>query len=60
MLRERHPDAGYYIPINHHPFHKSVGLSSSEALYKNSLSLPIYFDLTDDQQMEIVSLLNDD
>ena len=61
MLRENGIQTQvHYIPINHHPFHKSVGLSSSEALYKNSLSLPIYFDLTDDQQMEIVSLLNDD
>ncbi len=53
----------HYIPVYHHPFYKSQGFDpssfiESENYYLKSISLPIYFDLTDNEIKMIVSKLD--
>ena len=49
----------HFIPIHTHPFYQSRGFKKgnfpvSEWFYQNELSLPMYFDLSDDQQNMVV------
>ena len=52
----------HYIPIYHHPFYESLGFSrgycqNAEIYYSRSMSLPIYYDLTEKDQMVVVDAL---
>ena len=50
----------HYIPVNSQPFYDRERLNNSESLYKNCLSLPIYFDLTKDELEKVVKNLRHD
>ena len=45
----------HYIPVTSQPFHEGKSLKNSKSVYEHSLSLPIYFDLTEDQYKRVVS-----
>jgi len=52
----------HYIPIYHHPFYESLGFrrgycKNAETYYSRSMSLPIYYDLTEKDQMVVVDAL---
>jgi dTDP-4-amino-4,6-dideoxygalactose transaminase len=52
----------HYIPIYHHPFYESLGFKrgycqNAEIYYSRSMSLPIYYDLTEKDQMVVVDAL---
>lgn len=50
----------HYIPVNNQPFYNYEKLENTENFYKNCLSLPIYFDLKDDECAKVVESLNND
>ena len=50
----------HYIPVSTQPFYNSEKLENTEDFYKNCLSLPIYFDLKDDECAKVVDSLNND
>ena len=47
----------HYIPVNHQPFHNAKILINSDVFYQYCLSLPIYVDLTVDEQKKVISFL---
>ncbi len=53
----------HHVPIHHHPAYASgttaADLPMTEALYAHVLSLPLFYDLTVDEQDTVVSALRD-
>lgn len=54
----------HYIPIHFHPYYQSLGFKqgeypNAEQFYYHALTLPLYVDLTDEQQDYVVSVLHD-
>lgn len=54
----------HYIPVHLQPYYEALGFKKgdfpvSEQYYEETLSLPIYYDLTDDQQDEVVKALQE-
>ncbi len=54
----------HYIPIHLQPYYQKLGFKEgefpvSERYYEEALTLPIYYDLTDAQQDEIVGILKE-
>ncbi len=54
----------HYIPVTMHPFYQKRGYTNtdypqSNSYYAETISLPLYFDLTEVQQDWIISLLQD-
>ena len=55
----------HYLPVPMHPFYrKNLPLDSSiykhsEKYYRDCLSIPIYYSLTDDEQEYVISTIND-
>jgi UDP-4-amino-4,6-dideoxy-N-acetyl-beta-L-altrosamine transaminase len=52
----------HYIPIHFHPYYKSLGFEegqfpASEKFYKTALTLPLFADLTNEQQDNVVEAL---
>jgi UDP-4-amino-4,6-dideoxy-N-acetyl-beta-L-altrosamine transaminase len=52
----------HYIPVYRHPYYSSRGYSrnefpNAEAYYRNAMSIPMYPELTDDQQNHVVRSL---
>ena len=47
----------HYIPVNKQPLYKRGKLLNSENFYQHCLSLPIYYDLKDEDQLKVVSCL---
>jgi len=47
----------HYIPVTQQPFHSSQFLQNSYNFYQHCLSLPIYVDLTIEEQLEVVKSL---
>lgn len=52
----------HYIPVPAHPYYCRLGYKSedypnSQSYYNEALSIPLYYDLTDNQQDEIVKIL---
>ena len=47
----------HYIPVNEQPFYTRKELQNSNTFYQYCLSLPIYVDLIELEQMEVVRLL---
>ena len=52
----------HYIPIYRHPYYKKMGFNSelypaSELYYQTAISLPIYPDLTDEEQNTVVKVI---
>ena len=50
----------HYIPVNNQPFYNYKKLENTENFYKNCLSLPIYYDLKDDECAMVVESFNND
>ena len=54
----------HYIPIHLHPYYQQLGFSkgqfpNAERFYEKALSIPLYFDLSDEQQDSIINALNE-
>lgn len=53
----------HYIPIYKHPFYielyGEMKLKYAEIYYKQSISIPIYFDLTLEEQMKVIDAIKD-
>jgi dTDP-4-amino-4,6-dideoxygalactose transaminase len=54
----------HYIPVPIHPYYRKLGLNLNDFpnaanYYEESLSIPLFYDLTDAQQEHIVSVLQD-
>ncbi|MGQ8366375.1 UDP-4-amino-4,6-dideoxy-N-acetyl-beta-L-altrosamine transaminase [Glaciecola sp. 1036] len=54
----------HYIPIHYHPYYQALGFFKgdfpvAENYYHGAISLPIFVDLTDDQQQKVSSLISD-
>ena len=50
----------HYIPVTSQPFYNRKSLKNGENFYENCLSLPIYFDLTEEQYKRVVSCIRHD
>ena len=49
----------HYLPVHLHPYYRKLGFSDnqypiSENYADNSMSIPIYFSLSDDQQNKVI------
>ena len=54
----------HYIPVHLQPYYRDLGFGDgdfpvSEQYYREALTLPLYYDLTDTQQDEIIAALRD-
>ncbi|MHB8230583.1 MAG: UDP-4-amino-4,6-dideoxy-N-acetyl-beta-L-altrosamine transaminase [Vulcanimicrobiaceae bacterium] len=54
----------HYIPIHTQPYYRALGFAPgafpvAEAYYREALSLPLYYGLTDEQQSEVVAAVAD-
>jgi UDP-4-amino-4,6-dideoxy-N-acetyl-beta-L-altrosamine transaminase len=54
----------HYIPVYKHPFYKSMGFQSSdwvhsENYYSNTISIPIYYGLTNEMQDRVVAAIHE-
>ena len=54
----------HYIPIHTQPYYRQLGFSDgdfphAEAWYRNCMSLPMFFDLTDSEQDQVVDTLRE-
>lgn len=54
----------HYIPVNAHPYYRKLGFDPQNCpnawtYYQEALTIPMYFDLTDDEQGRIISSLRD-
>lgn len=54
----------HYIPIHLHPYYQSLGFTPgqfpvAENFYHHALTLPVYYDLSDDEQNRVISVLHD-
>jgi len=54
----------HYIPVHFHPYYQSLGQQPgaypcAEAFYREALSLPLYFSLSDSEQDGVVSILRE-
>ena len=47
----------HYIPVTSQPFYNRKKLKNSDDFYRHCLSLPIYADLTNEEQLRVVSSL---
>ena len=63
-LREQHIGVNvHYIPVHTQPYYQQMGFAQgdfphAENYYQNAISLPLYYDLTDDFQDQVVQALN--
>ncbi|HEY9746179.1 MAG TPA: UDP-4-amino-4,6-dideoxy-N-acetyl-beta-L-altrosamine transaminase [Oculatellaceae cyanobacterium] len=53
----------HYIPVHTQPYYQQLGFSwgdfpEAEAYYASALSLPLYYDLTDEQQAYVIDVLS--
>ncbi len=68
QLFERLRNAGilvnlHYIPVYRHPFYQKMGFKASdfpeaEAYYSEAISIPMFFTLTEKQQVEVVDCIS--
>jgi len=47
----------HYIPVAKQPFYKSKELENSNHFYQHCLSIPIYVDLTNKEQLKVINSL---
>jgi len=47
----------HYIPVPHQPFHCAKPLRNSDTFYQRCLSLPIYVDLSSQEQQKVIDSL---
>lgn len=64
-LRARHIGVNvHYIPIHLQPFYQNLGFKAgdfpaAEGFYKNALTLPLFPDMTEQQQEHVIDVLNE-
>ena len=54
----------HYIPVPAHPYYRSLGFNpehypNAQAYYRQALSIPLFYDLTDGQQDYVIALLKE-
>jgi dTDP-4-amino-4,6-dideoxygalactose transaminase len=54
----------HYIPIPSHPYYRQLGFkpedySNAQLFYEQALSIPLFFDLTDDQQNQVIQAIKE-
>ena len=54
----------HYIPVNHQPYYQTIGYDvghcpEAESFYAEEISLPIFYDLTDEEQDQVVDGLKE-
>ena len=54
----------HYIPVPSHPYYRQLGFkpedySNSQFFYEQALSIPLFFDLTDDQQNQVIQAIKE-
>ena len=54
----------HYIPVHTQPYYQNLGFkkgdfSVSERYYEEAITLPLYYDFTDEQQDQIIQALKD-
>lgn len=54
----------HYIPVHTQPYYRNLGFKKgdfpvSETYYEEAITLPLYYDLTDEQQDQIIQALKD-
>jgi dTDP-4-amino-4,6-dideoxygalactose transaminase len=54
----------HYLPVPMHPYYQKFKINpldykNATSYYKQALSIPLYFDLTDNQQDKVVNALRD-
>jgi len=67
MLELRSRNIGsqvHYIPVPMQPYYQRLGFKpedypNAQAYYREALSIPLYYDLTDDQQQYVIATLQD-
>ena len=47
----------HYIPVKSHPFYNNKKLDNSAIFYRDCLNLPVYYDLTDEDQTMIINFI---
>lgn len=52
----------HYIPVPAHPYYHRLGFKpadypNAQAYYAEALSIPLFYDLTDDQQQEVIAVI---
>ena len=54
----------HYIPVPSHPYYRQLGFksedySNAQLFYEQALSIPLFFDLTDDQQNQVIQAIKE-
>ena len=54
----------HYIPVHTQPYYQKLGFQKgdfpvSEKYYEEAITLPLYYDLTDEQQDEVIEALKE-
>ena len=54
----------HYIPVASHPFYRSLGMRpedypNAQRYYEEALSIPLYYDLTDDEQAFVIASIKE-
>jgi perosamine synthetase len=54
----------HYIPVPAHPYFRRLGFNpedypNAQQYYQQALSIPLYYDLTDQQQDDVIAMLNE-
>jgi perosamine synthetase len=54
----------HYIPVPSHPYYRQLGFkpedySNAQMFYGQALSIPLFFDLTDDQQNQVIQAIKE-
>jgi perosamine synthetase len=65
QLRERSVISQvHYIPVPAHPYYRRLGFNpedypNAQQYYQKALSIPLYYDLTEQQQDDVIAMLNE-
>ena len=69
MVFEKMRDAGigvnvHYIPIHLQPYYQNLGFQKgdfpqAEAYYEEAITLPLYYDFTEEKQDRVIDILSD-
>ena len=67
MKKLREYDVGsqvHYIPVPSHPYYRQLGFkpedySNAQLFYEQALSIPLFFDLSDDQQNQVIQAIKE-
>jgi dTDP-4-amino-4,6-dideoxygalactose transaminase len=53
----------HYIPVPAQPYYRNLGFNpedypNAQRYYQEALSIPLFFDLTNEQQQQVISRIN--